>query len=99
MMRRARPEWDDSQAKEFISRQLGRCRTPEFIDTVVKRVQAKGSNLEPGRLSELRRVTQEAFDAPTNGLMVRIAIAGEIEGRCGSDTWAEYLDQGQLGNA
>jgi hypothetical protein len=98
-MRRARPEWDDSQAEEFISRQLSRCRAPEFIDSVVRRVQAKGRKLEPGRLSELRRVTQEAFDAPTNGLMVRIVIAGEIEGWCGSETWAEYLDQVQLGNA
>jgi len=60
---------------------------------------SEGRTWKPGRLSELRRVTQEAFDAPTNGLMVRIAIAGEIEGRCGSDTWAEYLDQVQLGNA
>jgi hypothetical protein len=35
MMRRAHPEWDDSQAEEFILRQLSRCRAPEFIDSVV----------------------------------------------------------------
>lgn len=97
MVREFHPDWPHRQALDFVFEQVT-VNCPANARAVIHRLLSDTPNASESEAQELGRAVKGAFEKPTPGLMVRMAVAGLVEEQLGTDQRVDYLCQAFLGN-
>jgi len=84
------PHWDDTLIDRFIARELERIEIFSDRDLLIGYVKKK-KGYSDIKLEAFALLAQRHFVAPDNGLIVRMIIAGLIEGKYGESARGEYI--------